>query len=118
MANEPTPPPSTEEPGEAPEPEPEQETEVREEPERPNVYPFVDAAAGGGPGITIRAGWADQESGDPRELVVNYNGSAGSPTAEAAYEAALEWYRDTVSALVKAERANEQAESERSQDAS
>ena len=86
MADEPTPPPN------------------EENKEDPEVYPFIDASAGGGPGITIRAGWADQESGEPVEHVLNYSGSAGSPTAEAAYEAALEWYRDTVSALVRAEK--------------
>jgi len=92
MAEEPTPPPA------------EEESSDQED----DVYPFIDAAAGGGPGVTVRAGWADQESGDPVEFVVNYNGSAGSPTAEAAYEAALEWYRDTVSALVRAKKQEEQ----------
>jgi hypothetical protein len=92
MAEEPTPPPAEE-----------QSEDQGEE----DVYPFIDAAAGGGPGVTVRAGWADQETGDPVEFVVNYNGSAGSPTALATFEAALEWYRDTVSALVRAKREEE-----------
>lgn len=92
MAEEPTPPPA------------EEQSEQDEE----DVYPFIDAAAGGGPAITVRAGWADQESGDPVELVINYSGSAGSPTSLATFEAALEWYRDTVSALVRAKQQEEQ----------
>jgi hypothetical protein len=83
MADEPTPPPAEE-----------QDTE-RE------VYPFIEAAAGGGPGVNVRAGWADKESGEATDLVVNYQGSAGSPTAEEMYQAGLEWYRDTVSALAR-----------------
>jgi hypothetical protein len=67
--------------------------------EGPELYPFFDAAAGGGPGCNVRAGWAEAETGDAVELVVNYNGSAGSPAALSAYEAALEWYRDTVRAV-------------------
>ncbi|MDR9411925.1 MAG: hypothetical protein RI531_04730 [Haloferacaceae archaeon] len=66
------------------------------------VYPFMDAAASGGVQIVIRAGWADNDNGDVQGLpVVNYQGSAGSPAATSAFETALEWYRDTVSAIAR-----------------
>lgn len=94
------------------EPTPPPQDEDQEQNERPDVYPFMDAAAGGGPGVTIRAGWADQDTGEPQELVLNYNGSAGSPTAESAYTTALEWYRDTVSALVRAQNQEERPQDE------
>jgi len=86
MVDEPSPPPE----------DPEGEHDESE------LYPFMDAVAGGNTGITIRAGWADQETGDVEGVpVVNYQGSAGSPAAEKAFQTALEWYRDTVSALVR-----------------
>jgi len=95
MADEPSPPPEEDEGAD----------------DEGDVYPFMDAAAGGGTVITIRAGWADQETGDVRGApVVNYEGSAGSPAAESAYETAHEWYRDTVSALVRQARAAEEQE--------
>lgn len=65
------------------------------------LYPFMDVVAMGGPAVEVRAGWADSDSSDVVASVVNYGGSAGSPAAERAFEAALEWYRDTVSALVR-----------------
>jgi len=88
---------------EDPSPPPQEEQEEQES----ELYPFMDAAAGGGPGLTIRAGWADQESGEPEELVVEYSGSAGSPASMEMYEAALEWYRDVVTALARSGREGE-----------
>jgi hypothetical protein len=66
------------------------------------IYPFMDAAANGGAQIIIRAGWADNDNGDVQGLpVVNYQGSAGSQAAMSAFETALEWYKDTVSAIAR-----------------
>jgi hypothetical protein len=67
-------------------------------------YPYVSAEATSGKARVV-AGWAEAGTGEPvGSPVVDYEGGAGSPAALSAYEAALEWYRDVVAALVEQER--------------
>jgi hypothetical protein len=97
----PSPPPQEEE--EQDDEAPEQAEPEPEDDGSRDVYPFYDVAAGGGATADVRAGWADGETGEPVELVVNYTGSAASPATEAAASAAWEWYIDAVSALARAQ---------------
>lgn len=80
---------------------PPENSDDQPEDEEPGAVPFLNATSGAQGNVAVTAGWADEETGDAIDLVVNYNGAAGSPTTLSAYETALEWYRDALAAIYR-----------------